>query len=101
MRDEFPKLAVSTVYRTLELLTEIGTVSRRTVDKGGSEYLYCGDVHHHHAVCRDCGRVDDVECRAMDGVRSELLRSCSFVLDDHEITFYGRCSACSASVSAP
>jgi len=94
LRVDAPKVALSTVYRTLDLLSELGTVDRRSVETGRTEYLYCGDTHHHHAVCRSCGRVDDVACLAMDGVRRELLDSLSFVLDDHDITFYGRCAAC-------
>ncbi len=78
LRRDAPKVALSTVYRTLELLTELGTVTRRNVENARTEYLYCGEVHHHHAVCRSCGRVDDVACVAMDGVRRELLESRSF-----------------------
>jgi len=92
--DEDSKLALSTVYRTLELLSEFGTVDRRGAEGGRTEYLYCGDDHHHHAVCRSCGRVDDVACLSMEGVRRELLDSRAFVLDDHDMTFYGRCATC-------
>lgn len=100
VRGVLSRIALSTVYRTLEYLSEQGSLSRRNVN-GVTEYLFCGDLHHDHAVCRICGRVDDVDCIAMNGVRAELRARLSFALDDHEFTFYGRCAACQASESTP
>ena len=96
-----PRIALSTVYRTLEYLSEQGSLSRRNVAHGVTEFLYCGDLHHDHAVCRTCGKVEDVDCIAMNGVRGELRARLSFALDDHEFTFYGRCAECQASESTP
>jgi Fur family ferric uptake transcriptional regulator len=89
-----PKLALSTVYRTLELLADAGSVSARTVPGGEAGYVYCTDEHHHHAICRACGHVDEVDCDAMDRFRQALLDNQSFALDDHSIEFYGLCAAC-------
>lgn len=89
-----PKLALSTVYRTLEALRETGTVTSRIDEKGETSYIYCGDKHHHHAICRKCGHVDEVDCDAMDAFATALLRKQSFTLDDHSIEFYGLCARC-------
>ena len=89
-----PKLALSTVYRTLELLAQLGTVSSRTEPGGEAGYVFCTDEHHHHAVCRDCGHVDEVDCGAMDQFRAALLDNQAFVLDDHSLEFYGLCARC-------
>jgi Fur family ferric uptake transcriptional regulator len=94
LKSSNPKLALSTVYRTLELLEELGTVSSRTGPNGESGYVYCTDEHHHHAICRSCGHVDEVDCDAMDRFRNALLANQAFVLDDHSIEFYGLCAAC-------
>lgn len=89
-----PKLALSTVYRTLELLTERGSVSSRIDPSGEASYVFCTDDHHHHAICTACGHVDEVDCDAMDAFRSALLAQQSFALDEHAIEFFGRCARC-------
>ncbi len=89
-----PRLALSTVYRTLEALHELGTVSHRMEAGGESAYVYCTQEHHHHAVCTLCGHVDEVDCRAMEQFKNALLAQQSFALDDHAIEFYGRCARC-------
>jgi Fur family ferric uptake transcriptional regulator len=94
LKGENPKLALSTVYRTLEFLAEQGSVSSRTEASGEASYVYCTDDHHHHAICKVCGHVDEVDCDAMDQFKSALLKGQSFVLDDHSIEFYGRCARC-------
>jgi Fur family ferric uptake transcriptional regulator len=94
LKDRRPKLALSTVYRTLELLERMGTVSSRTDAAGETAYVYCSGAHHHHAICRVCGEVAEVDCGAMEQFRSALLTEQSFALDDHAIEFYGRCARC-------
>lgn len=61
-----PKLAISTIYRTLEMLEGLGTIARRADPDGEASFVYCGERPHHHAVCRVCGRVDEVACDAID-----------------------------------
>ena len=94
LREANGRVALSTVYRTLELLAQLGTVSSRTDENGESTYVFCGESHHHHAICRTCGHVDDVDCKAMDVFRAALLAQQAFDLDDHAIEFYGRCARC-------
>ena len=94
LKEENPKLALSTVYRTLELLADLGTVSARTEPSGEASYVFCTDDHHHHAICRSCGNVDEVDCDAMDRFKNALLKQQSFALDDHSIKFYGLCARC-------
>lgn len=89
-----PKMALSTIYRTLELLTDLGAVSKRTEDAGEISYVYCTEEHHHHAICTSCGHVDEVDCGAMDQFKATLLAQQAFKLDDHSVEFYGRCARC-------
>jgi len=94
LKDAHPKLALSTVYRTLELLESLGTVSSRSEASGESSYVYCSDEHHHHALCTVCGHVDDVDCAAMEQFKATLLANQAFLLDEHSVEFYGRCARC-------
>jgi Fur family ferric uptake transcriptional regulator len=94
LKAENARLALSTVYRTLETLAATGVASSRADESGESSYVYCHDGHHHHAICRSCGHVDDVSCTTVDQFRATLLEEQSFALDDHAIEFFGRCAAC-------
>ena len=89
------KLALTTVYRTLGMLAKLGSVSTRTEPSGDATYLFCAnDEHHHHAICKSCGHVEEVNCRIIDEFKKLLLARQAFALDDHSIEFYGRCAAC-------
>jgi len=94
LRGQHGRLALSTVYRTLDLLVATGTVSSRTDESGEQSYVYCRDGHHHHAICRTCGHVDEVGCAAIDQFKGALLDQQGFELDEHAIEFYGRCLRC-------
>jgi Fur family ferric uptake transcriptional regulator len=87
-------IALSTVYRTLDLLTARGIASSRTDEHGELTYVYCSADHHHHAICRKCGHVEDVGCGAMANVASALRRRHAFKLDAHAVEFYGLCGRC-------
>jgi Fe2+ or Zn2+ uptake regulation protein len=50
--------------------------------------------HHHHAICERCGRVEDVDCAAMEQFAEALRSLHGFELDGHAMEFFGRCSTC-------
>jgi Fur family ferric uptake transcriptional regulator len=89
------KVSLSTVYRTLDHLQSKREVTARVDGEGEAGYMLCEpDRHHHHAICRNCGRVEDVDCAAMEQF-ADALRTCNgFELDGHAMEFFGRCSAC-------
>lgn len=89
------KVALSTVYRNLEHLQSKGELTARTEADGETRYMPCEpEHHHHHAICRACGRVEDVDCRAIEQFTESLRESSGFALDGHAMEFFGRCSAC-------
>jgi Fur family ferric uptake transcriptional regulator len=88
------RVALSTVYRTLDLLVSLGIASRRTEPDGEQGYVACTGEHHHHAVCRRCGLVEEVDCAAMERFATVLREHHAFELDEHSIEFYGRCVRC-------
>lgn len=88
------KVSLSTVYRTLDLLVSKGVASARADEDGEQTYVYCSVEHHHHAICRKCGHVEDVDCSAMDAFADALRQHHAFELDAHALEFYGRCARC-------
>ncbi len=89
------RVALSTVYRTLERLRSKGEVTERVDAAGEASYMHCEpERHHHHAICRTCGKVEDVDCTAIDRFAQALRKTRGFRLDDHAMEFFGRCRAC-------
>ncbi len=87
-------VSLSTVYRTLERLREKGVATSRLDERGEATYLACEPSHHHHAICRVCGDVEDVPCEAIERFARSLHDERGFILDGHTIEFFGRCKSC-------
>ena len=95
LEEQRAPVALSTVYRTLEHLREKGEATSRLDDAGEATYMWCEPAHHHHhAICKVCGRVEDVDCGALEQFADSLRSAHGFDLDAHAMEFYGRCSQC-------
>ena len=93
IREEFPNISLGTVYRNLNLLADLGEISR--FDCGdGSEHFDWDVTPHYHFVCRTCGAVMDLPKDIVRGT-NELLPDTSLGrVDSHRIFFYGECKDC-------
>jgi Fur family transcriptional regulator, ferric uptake regulator len=85
---------ISTIYRTLELLEELGLVKHTHLGHGPPTYHLATEAEHVHLVCRDCGAVGDVTPKVADGLVGLLAREHGFETDVHHLTVYGRCKDC-------
>lgn len=87
-----PQMGLATVYRALKSLTESGAVMVVDVPGEPQRYELAGKDHHHHFSCKQCGRMFE-----MNGCPGDLERLVpdGFVMEDHEVFIYGRCSDCS------
>ncbi|GLW65330.1 transcriptional repressor [Actinomadura rubrobrunea] len=85
---------ISTVYRTLELLEELGLVKHAHLGHGPPNYHLAAEAEHIHLVCRKCGAVNDVDPEAAAGLAARLEEQFGFETDVHHLTVYGRCSSC-------
>jgi Fur family transcriptional regulator, ferric uptake regulator len=89
------RVSLSTVYRTLDRLRNKGDVTARAEAEGEATYMLCEPArHHHHAICRTCGRVDDVDCGATEQFAESLRALHGFELDGHAMEFFGTCRDC-------
>lgn len=96
LRQANSRVALSTVYRTLDLLEERGDVSARLDAHGEATYVACEPTHHHHAICRKCGRVQEIACDAIEQIAGALRSFNGFRIEDHAMEFFGRCASCAA-----
>jgi Fur family ferric uptake transcriptional regulator len=91
-----PRVGRASVYRTLELLEELGLVQK--VDLGGEaagyERVEPGGHHHHHMVCERCGRVVTFEDEPLERAIVALERRRDFNVSSHEVTLRGQCASC-------
>lgn len=86
------------VYRALEALGDAGLLVRSDVRRGGAHYEYAYS-HHHHLVCEECGRTEDVrECADKRMEKRVLDTSRTFAaISTHALEFFGVCNACARS----
>ncbi|HEX8938812.1 MAG TPA: Fur family transcriptional regulator [Candidatus Limnocylindrales bacterium] len=89
-----PGLGRATVFRTLELFTQLGLVERLDLPTGGHAYVACQTAHHHHLVCSSCGRAVDVEDHGLAAALEEVARRTGYRVDSHRLELFGRCPAC-------
>lgn len=91
-----PQTGRATVYRTLELLTNLGIVRPIYVGDSGPTYIRA-EGGHHHLVCSCCGRVVDFEQCVADSMERELEERFGFRIQSHLLEFYGLCADCNKS----
>jgi Fur family ferric uptake transcriptional regulator len=84
----------ATVFRTMKLLTDLNVVCRVLMEDGTLHYRLSTRGHHHHLVCRDCGRVEDFSNCDVDALVRDLARATSYEIEGHWLEVYGRCDAC-------
>ena len=86
-----PGLGIATVYRNLKDLVAEGALIQVELRGENPRFEVAGHHHHHHFQCRTCTRVFDVHACPGD---LSYLAPAGFVLEDHDLTLYGRCQAC-------
>jgi Fur family ferric uptake transcriptional regulator len=91
---------ISTVYRTLELLEELGLVQHTHLGHGAPTYSVPSDDDHVHLVCRDCGGVEEVESSVVEDVVRRLSAERGFSVDVGHFAVFGQCRSCGPAASA-
>ncbi len=92
---KYPNVNISTVYRTLELLKQLGLVTDTDLGEGRVRYHPAEKGHHHHLVCRECGAIIDLDESLLATLKGALLREYKFSADLKHLAILGRCINCS------
>jgi Fur family ferric uptake transcriptional regulator len=95
VRARYPHVNISTVYRTLDLLEELGQVTKTDMGDGRVRYHSIGKGHHHHLVCQKCGAIIDVEEKFLNSLWEEIMRRYGFKVEMKHLAFFGLCRNCS------
>jgi Fe2+ or Zn2+ uptake regulation protein len=93
--DPSADMALSTVYRTLDALTEIGLVTVFDDGTGSARYEWVGDDDpHHHLVCVSCGRREEIVLEALKQVEREVQERHGFSASIRHLAIRGQCEEC-------
>lgn len=87
---------ITTVYRTLELLEELGVITHTHLSHGATTYHPVDEDPHIHLVCRGCGIVEGVEPNVLEPLSEDLKASRGFTLDIAHVALFGLCADCGA-----
>jgi Fur family transcriptional regulator, ferric uptake regulator len=84
----------ATVFRSLDILAELGLVERLDLPSGEHAFVACEPSHHHHVICSRCGRSTDVGDAGMGAVLEEAARKSGYVIERHRLELFGLCAEC-------
>jgi Fur family transcriptional regulator, ferric uptake regulator len=90
----------ATVFRTLDLLATRGQLERIDLPSGEHAYVACAPrEHHHHVVCRVCGKSADVQDAGLQAVVGEIARRSGYRIESHRLELFGLCGDCATRES--
>jgi Fur family ferric uptake transcriptional regulator len=94
LRAQGQMVGLATVYRTLQAMATDGDVDMLRTDDGEAVYRRCSTGHHHHLVCRACGRTVEVEGPAVESWADKISAENGFRDVRHTVEIVGTCSDC-------
>jgi len=86
----------ASIYRALDVLEELGLVQRFEVERGIASYerVNLNGHHHHHAICRSCGRMEPFEDRSLERAIEQIAGEVPFEIAEHDVVLRGLCERC-------
>jgi Fur family ferric uptake transcriptional regulator len=90
-------IGLTTVYRTLQSLSDAGEVDVLRTGSGEAIYRHCSSHHHHHLVCRHCGSAVEVEGPAVETWADRVADEHGFSEVSHTVEIFGTCADCTAA----
>jgi Fur family ferric uptake transcriptional regulator len=94
LRESGERVGLTTVYRTLQAMADGGEVDVMRPAGGEVRYRRCSRGHHHHLVCRNCGRTVEVEGPAVEDWSERVAGRHGYVDVSHTLEIFGTCPAC-------
>ena len=88
------KVGLTTVYRTLQVLVDASEVDTMRLPGGEQLFRRCGRTHHHHLICRNCGRTVEVEGPTVELWADRIADKHGFTDVGHTLEIFGTCATC-------
>ena len=97
LRERGARVGLTTLYRALQVLVDLGEVDAMRPPVGDTLYRRCGDSeHHHHLVCRSCGHTVEVTGPAVERWADRMAAEHGFTDVSHTLEIFGTCQRCAA-----
>lgn len=93
LREQDPNISLGTVYRNLNLLSDMGEIQKFACGDGKEHFDWNAEPHYHF-VCRSCGAVQDIHMELIKEVETEAQKNTTARIEGHSIFFQGACEAC-------
>lgn len=90
----------ATIFRSLDVLADLGIVERVDLPGGAHAFVACEPTHHHHVVCSSCGRTTGAPDLGLEQVAAAIGRETGFRVMSHRLELFGLCPDCQARGSA-
>lgn len=90
-------IGLTTVYRTLQTLADAGEIDVLRTGSGEAVYRRCSAHHHHHLVCRHCGRTVEVEGPTVELWAEKVAAEHNFTDISHTVEIFGACATCATT----
>jgi Fur family ferric uptake transcriptional regulator len=99
LRADDRRVGIASVYRALDVLTNLRLVQRIDVGAGVARYepAHPDGEHHHHLVCGDCGKVVAFEDDRLEDALAGLAEELGYVVEAHDVVLRGACGDCSGT----
>ncbi|TAH68018.1 MAG: transcriptional repressor [Anaerolineaceae bacterium] len=100
VRKEYPDIGLATVYRTIQLLSELNLIDKLNLDDGyvryeiGAKNQEDSSHHHHHLICLECGNIYAFQDDLLENLENRIKETLGFEVLDHEVKLYGHCKEC-------
>ena len=94
LRNHGSTIGLATVYRALADLAAAGDADSLQSKDGELLYRACGTEHHHHLICRSCGKTVEIEASKVETWADEVAKSHGFTQPSHTIDIFGVCASC-------
>lgn len=102
LRNSQMEMGLATVYRSLELLSDLGILQKMEFGDGCSRYEVNttgpSSHHHHHLICTKCGKVIEFEDDLLENLEQDIMEKSGFSITDHQVKFFGFCRECQDSI---
>lgn len=96
LRHRGERVGLTTVYRALQVLADSHEVDVLRTADGETAYRRCSRGHHHHLVCRACGRTVEVDGPAVERWAQKVAAENGYVDMSHTLEIFGTCAECAA-----